>query len=132
MKRKLSNKEMAYSLERIEAFGRIIIPIIRPALFSIVLIFLFYFLFKSIEVLGGKDTTAKLFLKFIGDIKISEYVAYAIAILGSIYGFREHSLRKNFIKNNAPRIKELEEKINPNRGSSLISVDGSTRRGDVI
>jgi len=85
-----------------------------------------YFAYKSIEVLAGRNTTADIGLKLLGDIKISEAVAWIFGVGGIGYGVSQRKLRRDSIARLAPRAKELEEARDPHRSSSGLTTRGTT------
>lgn len=128
-KQTIDNK---YKIQRIEAIGRIIVPIVAALCVLFSILGFSYFAFKSIFVLSGKETTAKLLLNFFAEIKMDQWTAYLLAALSGAYGFGEHRQRKRVIRQKSERIQKLEQILNANRKSSMLEIDGSSRMGDVI
>ena len=124
--------ENRYKIQKIDAIGRILVPIAHTVCYTFAVAFFSYCVYKSIYVLSGKETNAKLLLNLLADLKMDQWTAYILASLGAVYGVSEHQQRKRVIQQKSKRIQELELRINSNRQTSMLAEDGSTRKGDVI
>lgn len=90
------------------------------------------FSYESIAVLAGKHTFADIGIKFLSDVRIANSVGYVVGGAGLAYGRRQKKLKEDTIQQLAPRIKELEAAIDPNRSSSGLTPHGRTRPEDEI
>lgn len=91
-----------------------------------------FFAYGAIAVLAGKQTFAQIGIKLLGDIKIANSIGYVVGGSGIIYGRRQKKLKEDVIQKLAPRIKELETKIDPKRSSSGLTERGRTRPEDEL
>lgn len=86
--------------------------------------------YYAVVALAGKQTVAEIALKFLASLTISKTLCLGAASGGVAWGATERKLRKQTIRTKARRIKELEERIDPERSSSKLMSDGSTRPED--
>lgn len=86
--------------------------------------------FLSIQALAGRQTGASIALQVLANVTFSKGVAWATAAGGVAYGEAQRRLKKKVIRSRANRIQELEEMIDPQRSSSALMSDGSTRPED--
>jgi hypothetical protein len=93
---------------------------------------IFYWLFRSVEVLAGQHTLAQIGVGFWADVRISEALAWLLAVLFGGYGIGQRKLRKDTIERLSARVKELETQIDPGRTSSRLTSRGDTHPGDRI
>jgi hypothetical protein len=89
-----------------------------------------YLGYRSIAVLSGQYTFADIGIKFLANVRIANSVGYVVGVGGLAYGRRQKKLREDAIEQLAPRIKELEAQIDPNRTSSGLTERGRTRPED--
>ncbi len=80
--------------------------------------------------LAGKATLAQIGMSFVGDIRVSDAVAYMFGAAGVGYGVLERRLRHKKTKSMAAYSAELETKLDPNRSSSGLTPEGTTRDED--
>ncbi|MCZ8236809.1 MAG: hypothetical protein O9310_00105 [Leptospiraceae bacterium] len=85
---------------------------------------------NAIIELAGKETIADIAVKLITDMKINEWLSYAIGISGLAYGYFERKLRKKNIDRLGPRSAKLETLLNPDRTTSGLTNTGETRAED--
>jgi len=98
--------------------------------FSLVgIAWLFYL---SIKAVAGQYTFADIGVRFIGNFKISEGLAYLFGVGGISYGYKERRLRRSTIERLAPRNAALEKALDPNRTSSKLTTKGTTSPEDSI
>ncbi len=90
------------------------------------------FIWLTARTLAGKMTFAQIGMSFLGDVKISDAVAYAFGAGGVGYGYKERGLRRRTIERLSGRIEDLERGRDPRRSSSSLTRRGTTRRGDQI
>ena len=74
--------------------------------------------YRCISSLAGRTTQARVLVNFLGDLKISQTVSWALTAGGLSYGSVQSRLRKTKEKILGERIKELEEAIDQQRSSS--------------
>lgn len=96
----------------------------------VALVAIFYFAYSSIQTLAGQVTYADIGLRVIGDIRISESVAWVFGVGGVGYGMRQRKLRRDAIEQLSPRVHEYEESLDPHRSSSRLAPRGTTRPED--
>lgn len=103
---------------------------IRCVFICLGFVFVFYFL-------SGKTTIASLSAIVItSPEKVSDVYKYLagglfiLLIFAIIWALIERRLRKTKVTKQSKRIVELEKKIDPNRSSSYLNKDGSTRKED--
>lgn len=91
-----------------------------------------FFAWKIAGVLAGKTTTSQIVFALLTDIKTSSGLAKAITATfgasGVGYGYRQRKLRQRDIQSRSDYIRQLEEKIDPNRTSSRLTPRGTTPR----
>lgn len=92
----------------------------------------FYFSYRMVDALAGKETISNIAFKMIADLKMNQWMAYAIGGCGLGYGLAERSIRKNTVTRLHSRIKELEFKKDPKRTSSMLTLTGDTRPEDKL
>ena len=110
-------------LELIETVIRLSIP--WGALVAIA-----YWVHIDIAALAGKQTLAQIGIAFLGDIKISDAVAYIFGAAGAGYGIAERNLRRKTIARLADEGRRLEQTLDPRRSSSNLTRRGTTRPED--
>jgi hypothetical protein len=86
--------------------------------------------YLSVVALAGKHTLADIGLKLLANVTISQSVSWAATGGATIWAVSERRLRKKIIHQKAQRIQELEQHIDPDRSSSSLLPDGSTRPED--
>lgn len=89
-----------------------------------------WYFYKSVSSLAGQYTFAQIGVRFLGDLRISEGVAYCFGAGGVVYGFNRHRLHQKNIERTALRISELEKQLDPKRSSSRLTPRGKTRPED--
>lgn len=88
--------------------------------------------YLSISALSGRQTLASIGFHLIGDLKISQALAYLFGAGGITYGYRERKLRRDKTEYLATRNAKLEQKINPSRTSSNLTTRGTTSPEDEL
>jgi hypothetical protein len=91
-----------------------------------------FFGYRAINVLSGQYTFADIAVRFVANIKVGAAISHTVGGGGVIYGFLQKKLRGDAIKKMASHIKELEERRDPNRGSSGLTERGGTRPEDEL
>ncbi len=80
--------------------------------------------------LAGKQTEANIFFKILANIRVSVALAWTAAAGGVGWGITERRLRKRAVRRLSERVRELEERLNPDRQSSNIDSGGGTNKED--
>lgn len=91
-----------------------------------------YCMYLSIAVLSGKTTLASIGISFLGNVKISEAVAWLFGVSGVAFGYKQRQLRRTTVEHLQSRNIELEKQIDPNRTSSTLTPRGDTNPRDAI
>lgn len=127
--------------------------IITASVWSIACVAIFYFIYRSIEKLAGKDTfadinvdwsvvtkaevIAEIIKKSVGCGDLNPFLYWSILamslliLIGSLfYGAGQRKLRKDNISRLEGHIKFLESKIDPQRSTSSLRNDGETNPRD--
>jgi hypothetical protein len=86
--------------------------------------------YYGVVALAGHQTLADIGLKLIANVTLSQSVSWTATGGATIWALSERGLRKRMIRQKAKRIQELEQTIDPNRSSSSLLADGSTRPED--
>lgn len=92
----------------------------------------FYYSYRMVDALAGKETISNIAFKMITDLKMNQWMAYAIGGCGLSYGLAERSVRKKTVTRLHSRIEELELKKDPKRTSSMLTSTGDTRPEDKL
>ena len=82
------------------------------------------------DALAGKTTIANIFLKAIGNLTVSQSLAYILGAGGVAYGVGERKVRQKTIQRLQDRNQELEKRIDPHRTSSELTRRGETNPKD--
>ena len=90
----------------------------------------FYCLYLIVESLAGKTTAADIALKAITDLELDRGVLYLLTGGTTFWAIRERKLRKKKTKDIEAHIRELEERIDPNRTSRNLTETGDTHPED--
>jgi len=91
-----------------------------------------YCFYLIIAVLAGKTTLANIGISFLGNVRISETVAWLFGVSGVAFGYRQRRLRRKTVEHLQTRNIELEKQIDPNRTSSTLTPRGDTNPRDVL
>ena len=86
--------------------------------------------YLSIAALAGQQTLADIAVRFLGNLTVSNSIAYILAGGGVAYGLGERQLRRRHIKRNVKSKNDLEKILDPKRTSSERTDTGKTRPGD--
>lgn len=89
-----------------------------------------YFAYRAVASLAGQQTNlfVSLALQIAADVKFALTITIAIGAAG--WAMIERYLRKKDMKRLHPRVKELEQIIDPNRSSSNLTPSGNTHPRD--
>jgi hypothetical protein len=88
------------------------------------------YFYHSVSSLSGQYTFAQIGVGFLGDLRVSEGIAYLFGAGGVIYGVKRRKLQGDNLERTAGRLAELEKQIDPNRSSSRLTPRGKTRPED--
>lgn len=92
--------------------------------------FLGWIVYKCVAVMAGHTTIADIGVRFLGDVRISEALAWVFGAGGVSYGLGQRSLRRRNIRRLTPRTEALEKRLDPRRTSSQLTDTGETHPGD--
>jgi hypothetical protein len=95
------------------------------------LVLMLYFVRGMIHDLAGRYTFADIGIKFLGDFRISEALAYIFGVGGIAYGRGQRKLRKERIEDLSSKKAQLEKIIDPDRTSSRLTKRGDTNPEDM-
>lgn len=92
----------------------------------------------AIKFLAGQETIADISVKIVENLTVKitqtqyvvEYVEYAVIVLAVLYGLRQRKLRRDVIEKMEGRVRELEQRVDPNRSSSNLTSRGDTNPTD--
>jgi hypothetical protein len=113
----------AKRLEVIDTAIRLLIPWGSLALIA-------FWVHGDVIALAGKQTLANIGLSFLGDIRVSDAVAYIFGAAGAGYGIAERTVRRRTIARLAEENKALEKLADPQRSSSNLTKRGTTSPED--
>jgi hypothetical protein len=91
----------------------------------------FYFLSRGIDSIAGQNTIANIAISLVSDLKINQYLAYALGLGGAGYGVAQRNLRRKTVKRLQGNIVSMEKTIDPGRSSSKLTPEGCTRPEDL-
>lgn len=122
--------ELLSKYTRIEAITSVLNNLIRwGALTGIA-----FLIYKSIDTLAGRTTLADMgvSVSFFTSIRVSQLLAWGLAVGGMGYGLTQRSLRGRTIERQSGRIIALEAMVDPERTSSRLTTKGKTRPEDEL
>jgi hypothetical protein len=90
----------------------------------------FRYLYLTVDSLAGQVTLAQIGINFLGNLTVSQSLAYIFGAGGVVYGYGERKLRQRTIRRLGPKRKELEVSIDPKRTSSKLTDKGETNPDD--
>lgn len=98
--------------------------------------FICYFAYLSIAALAGKSTLAAIGIYLVADLKVNKILSHVVmatfGIGGTFYGYAQKKLQQRNIERMSKVIRNLENKLDPNRSSSRLTTKGLTRPEDAI
>jgi hypothetical protein len=125
-------KELEYKLQsqKWEAGLRVCLAVIKYG----ALCFCCWALAPALEAFAGKTTLAHFGIFLIADLKANTVFSHIIMGLvglgGAGYGLRERAQKRKEIKRLGNRVVEVEKRLDPNRTSSGLTIDGRSRPED--
>jgi hypothetical protein len=128
VKPKRTESEYGLSFKKYDEIGVTLRTLIKWG--SLVLIVRYGYL--SLASMAGKETLADVAIRFLGNLKVSESIAYLLGTGGVIYGAAQRQLRRRNIRRLVQAKNDLEKWIDPGRTSSGLKDDGTTRPGDEL
>jgi len=88
----------------------------------------------AFEALAGKATLASFGISLIADLKANKLFSHIVTgifgLSGMGYGLRERSIKRREIRRLGNRVVNLEKRLDPNRTSSGLTLDGTSRPED--
>jgi hypothetical protein len=119
--------ELTYRIHRADLVASIIENGIRwPAACVIA-----FFGYLSIRALAGQHTVADIGIRVLGNLQVSEAVAWIFGGSGIVYGWRQRKLRRDKVERLQGRVRALETERDPNRSSSGLTPRGETHPEDL-
>jgi hypothetical protein len=88
------------------------------------------YVYLMVLALAGHATFADIGLKILGDVKVSETVAWLFGSGSVAYGWHQRKLRKDTVERLQERIQKFERQIDGKRTSSRLTARGNTRPED--
>lgn len=85
---------------------------------------------SAIAELSGKETSASVYIDFLGTVNVSLALSWTVAIIGTAYGIQQRKLRRDTVERIQQRNIQLEKLIDPDRSSSKLTPRGETRPED--
>lgn len=95
------------------------------------IVWVVYYIYLSVVALAGQTTLAALGIHVLGDISISQALAWLLGGAGTLYGLNERRVRKSTVAKLQPRIIELERGYDPGRSTSSLTLRGDTNPDDL-
>jgi hypothetical protein len=96
--------------------------------------FCVWILAPAMVAFAGKTTLANFGISMIADLKantvFSHVVMGILGLGGAGYGIRERAQKRKEIKRLGNRVVDLEKRLDPNRTSSGLTIDGRSRPED--
>lgn len=86
--------------------------------------------YLAIAALAGQQTAAEIGINFLGEVRVSEALAWLFGAGGVAYGMGQRKVRRDTIERSADRIRSLEQRLDPSRSSSRLTPRGTTRPED--
>lgn len=93
------------------------------------------FLWLTVRALSGRQTFADIQFKAIADLKINEFLArilpWGVGGSASLWALGERHLRRKHIRRSATEISALQQRLDPQKRSSSLTVVGKTSPEDI-
>jgi hypothetical protein len=125
-------KELEYKLQtqKLDSRLRLGLALIRYGAAC----FIVWRLGLAVEYLAGKATLADFGFFLYADLKANTVFSHIImgilGLGGASYGLRERAQKRKEIKRLGNRVVEVEKRLDPNRSSSGLTIDGRSRPED--
>jgi hypothetical protein len=89
------------------------------------------YVFLAISSLSGETTVADIGIQFLGNLTVSETVAWIFGGSGVYYGLKHRKLRRDTAERLGSRNAKLEKRLDPQRRSSELTPRGETHPEDL-
>lgn len=89
-----------------------------------------YLAYRTVSVLAGRVTLANVGIRFLADVRVSEFAAWLLGFGGTFYGVQQRKLRRDTVERLQARITRFEREKDPKRSSSSLTPRGETRPED--
>ncbi len=90
-----------------------------------------YMFASSVVQFAGKETKLAAVINALIDFRVGQYVPWALAALTSTGYLHERRLRLKTIQDKSGYVKQLEQRIDPNRSTSGLQENGEPTKEDV-
>jgi hypothetical protein len=104
--------------------------VVNTAVKWFVLLAIAYFGCRTLNGLAGQKTFADIGIKFLADIKVSQTLAWTLAVGATYIGHRQRRLRLRTVEVLHRRIEKLETMLDSRRSTSSLTRRGETRPED--
>jgi hypothetical protein len=102
----------------------------NPIIWASVTCFLIYAVMRTLEAFAGRVSVADLALKIVGHLDVAIAASVTLSGLTSTLWINECRRHRNTRKRLTERSEKLERLLDPNRESSRLTREGTTRKGD--
>ena len=89
-----------------------------------------HYIVQAVTVLSGHQTDASFVVKILMNLQADRWMAYIAGGGGLVYGWNERRIKRKNIERLSHHTEELEKRLDPQRTSSNLLRDGTTRRED--
>jgi len=103
-----------------------VVSVIRTFLKYAAIVLICRYAYLSVVVLAGKSTFADVGFRILGNIKVSDGIAYIFGGGGLVYGLGQRQLRRKNVERLTAVKNDLERRLDPNRTSSDLTRRGTT------
>jgi hypothetical protein len=117
------DRDVFYRVRIVEEISKVV----RTGLVAGCTAFIFYRCSEMVKALAGRNTLADVGIKILGNITISEGLAYALAAICVGFGVQRGYANRQ-LSARLSRLSQLEAEIDPNRSSSHLTVRGLLAR----
>lgn len=128
MAKKPSKDELRYGLYyRMADHGA---RIMTTGIWAVAVCFCAFYFYKAVDSLAGESTVADIVVAMTGRFDVTKALLTMLAGGGVIYGVRQRKLKADHTERLSNRNAELEQRMDPNRTSSRLTIRGETRPED--
>lgn len=93
---------------------------------AVAVLIVYFGIYRTAHELAGKETFGAFWIGLLADIKPDEIMAWLTALIGWMFGINSQRLRRNTTERLSSRIRELEQRVDPNRTTSGLTPRGQT------